>query len=97
MPYGDVLIFEDINTQVVNIKVYSSQVVNCNEVNTFHYKLVNVGCNSVKMAPLVAGKPISGNICYYELQCNPGDVICTVELRVEAGSVPFSIFELMIN
>ena len=93
---GEVVIFKDVDVNDVNVEVYFNETVNCNDVNIFHYKLTNITCNSVKIAKLVTGSLLTGNVCYYELQCNQNDVSCTIELYMTDENTSFSICEMAV-
>ena len=93
---GDVTIFKNIDVNVVTIKVDFNETINCHDANIFHYKLVNVSCKSLKMAKLVTGSLLTGNTCYYALQCNQGDVTCTIELLMIQAITYISICEIVI-
>ena len=96
MKLGEVIIFKDFDLASVTIKAYFGTVMNCKDVNIFHYKLESATCNSIKMALLVAGSPDSAYDCHFELQCKHGDVTCTIELLVRKENISFSICEIIV-
>ena len=92
---GKITVFKDITAQTVTVKVYYNPLVNCSDVNIFHYKLQDVNCNTVKMGSRWGPEKDWG--CFYELQCNHGDVTCTIELLMAKQTAAFSIGELIVT
>ena len=90
-------LMKDSTDMKMVVKVIYTEEVDCYDVNIVHVRQVTSECSLLKVAALQTGSTQSGSICYYEVPCNHGDVICNVGLLIANESADFSICEIELN